>query len=286
MKIAKKKSAATIVAFLSSFVLLLFCSSSFFSTPTRISSVTSTVSGPVNVWKSPTVNLLGSLNWAGYAINASINSVVLVKGSWIQPAVTCPTNSLQFAAFWVGIDGLTSPTVEQTGTLAQCYLGQASYYAWYEFYPNSSVNVNSVIIHPGDTIFAEVKYTLVTNKFIVTIQDLTTGQTYTQSATVSGALRTSAEWIVEAPSSPDCNTNSLYICPLADFGTVSFGKGTTGVLATDVAKVSSDSGPIAKFGPAVDGLEMISFSNTTKAIESPIKSSGTSFSVKWSSAGP
>ena len=265
---------------LSSIVILLFCLPSL-NTPVSFS----TNSGPVKFWKSPTVNLLGSYNWAGYAINGSTDSVVLVKGSWIQPAVRCPQSSLAVASFWVGIDGLTSPTVEQTGTLAECSQGVASYSAWYEVYPNSSVNINTTV-HPGDVIFAQVRYLIASSKFSATIQDLSTGISYTKLAAVPGALRNSAEWIAEAPSSPVCTTNAYYICPLANFGTVSFGKGYTGELGTNIARVSVDTGPIGKFGIKVDGLEMVSLANSVKATESPIRFSGSSFQVTWVSAGP
>ncbi len=282
MHFTQRKCSAMAIT-LSSIVILLFCVPSL---GTSLSFSSAATSGPVKFWKAPTVNLLHSVNWAGYAINSSAGSVVLVKGSWIQPAVTCPKSSLSAASFWVGIDGLTSPTVEQTGTLAECYQGVPAYYAWYEFYPNNSVNINSVVVHPGDVIFAHVRYLLATSKFNVMIQDLSTAKAYSYSAAVPGALRSSAEWIAEAPSSLVCNTNSYYICPLANFGTVSFGKGYTGEYGTDVARVSADTGPIGKFGIKVDGLEMVSFASATKATETPIRFSGTSFQVTWVSAGP
>jgi hypothetical protein len=284
MKVVRKSAFVTVT--LSAVVIILFCFSSL-STPSGISSAPTPISGPAKILKAYPVNQLGSLNWAGYAISSTPNSVTLVKGSWIEPAIKCPSSTtLQLASFWVGIDGLTSLTVEQTGTLAQCSQGTASYYAWYEFYPNVSVPIATIVIHPGDVILAQVRYLLATGKFNTTIQDLSTGKSSSHVAAVPSAQRSSAEWIAEAPSSNVCTTNTYYVCALANFGTVSFGKGTTLVSGTDTARVSGITGPISKFGTKVDSLEMLSLTNTPKAIPSALKSSGTSFSVTWASAGP
>ena len=46
-----------------------------------------------------------------------------------------------YAAFWVGLDGYTSKSVEQLGTDSDCTnVNSPSYYAWYEMYPAASVN--------------------------------------------------------------------------------------------------------------------------------------------------
>ena len=139
MRLARKSGFIVVTGI----VILLFCfSSSFIDTSVNPASV----SGPAKLSKMYFTNYYYSWNWAGYAINATAGSVTMAKGSWIQPSVTCPTTSLSVAAFWVGIDGLTSPTVEQIGTLAQCLNGAASYYAWYEFYPSGSVVIPRVIL--------------------------------------------------------------------------------------------------------------------------------------------
>ena len=78
-----------------------------------------------------------STNWSGYA--ATGTNFTRVTGSWVIPASTCATgSSAEYAAFWIGIDGWTSDSVEQTGTDSDCSNGKPSYYAWYEFYPNPS----------------------------------------------------------------------------------------------------------------------------------------------------
>jgi Peptidase A4 family len=99
-----------------------------------------------------------SLNWAGYAVTGAAGSVSDVKGSWIVPSVTCSPSQNAYSAFWTGIDGYSSSTVEQTGTDSDCQSGSATYYAWFEFYPNPSFLVSGFTVTPGDQISAEVSY--------------------------------------------------------------------------------------------------------------------------------
>jgi hypothetical protein len=222
-----------------------------------------------------------SINWSGYAITGPKGSVTFVNASWIEPKIsgTCPTKN-EYSAFWVGIDGYTSHTVEQTGTDSDCNGGSPSYYAWYEFYPAGSVTISSLKISSGDVISAQV--TFAGKKFTTKITDVTTGQSYTKTAKVSGAEETSADFITEAPC---CESNGN-ILPLADFGTVNFGGDYTSLNATCYATVSGVTGPIGSFS-TVQEITMINSAGTKiKAEPSALSSDGTSFTVTWKSAGP
>ena len=231
-------------------------------------------------------NSFESLNWAGYAINATAGSVTQVKGSWVQSSVTCPSSGILYVAFWTGIDGLTSSTVEQTGTMAQCSNGVASYSAWYEFYPSGSVTISSLNIQPGNKISATVKYSTKTSKFTVSIKDVTTGKSYSISSAVSGALRSSAEWITETPEV--CSVLSCSLSSLPNFATASFGKDSTSVSSTDSATISGANSAISKFGSMVDELTMVTDPTGTPVMAQPssLSTDGTSFSVTWVSPGP
>ncbi len=220
-----------------------------------------------------------SLNWAGLAVTAAAGTVSDVRGSWTVPAIqgACPSAN-QYSSFWVGIDGFNSGTVEQTGTDSDCRSGVPTYYAWYEFYPKPSRVISSLAVHPGDVMSADVSY--VGGRFTVTIVDSTSGASFSASAKISAAQRSSAEWIAEAPSS------SGGILPLADFGTVSFGSDTTGVAQTCDATVGGAAGAVGSFGSAVQSITMVSNSGATKARPSALSADGTSFSVSWASSGP
>ncbi len=156
-------------------------------------------------------NCLGSYNWGGYIVYNSSFAVSKVVGSWTVPtitgsnAVTCPDAQTTWDsnAQWIGIDGAFTPTVEQTGTSADCFYGYTDYYAWYEFYPAGSV-VSSNVVNPGDQITASVTYVGLNLTgiplFETTLKDTTQGWSFSSPATpVPGALRASAEWIDESP---------------------------------------------------------------------------------------
>lgn len=220
-----------------------------------------------------------SSNWAGWAVTGARGSVSDVKGSWTVPAVTgCTASVHSYSSFWVGIDGYSSSTVEQTGTDSDCNGATPQYYAWFEFYPKPSHLISTLTISHGDVISAEVSFSAGT--FTAKITDTTTGHSFTTSAHVK-AQRTSAEWIAEAPSS------SSGVLPLADFGTVSFGLDNTGLSATDTATIGTTTSGIGNFSTAVS-INMIGVhsSSLTKATTSSLTTDQTSFSVTWKAAGP
>jgi Peptidase A4 family len=222
------------------------------------------------------VTVEDSTNWSGYAVEGT--SFTKALGSWTVPTVTCSKTPNTYSSFWVGIDGWTSSTVEQTGTDSDCNGSRASYYAWYEFYPNPSIEITSVPVSPGNHISASVTYS--GTQFTITLTNETTGRSYSKSSKVSGAKRTSAEWIAEAP----CCTRSGGILPLSDFGTVDFGEDYTGISSTNDATDSTVSGAIGAFGSNV--FESIMVNGTTgadEAVPSALSSDGSSFTVTWDS---
>jgi hypothetical protein len=229
---------------------------------------------------SHSVSNTTSANWGGFAVTSSVGSVTDVKGSWVEPKIvgTCPLLTSAYASFWVGIDGYTSSTVEQIGTDSDCQLGSATYYAWYEFYPKGSVVITALTISPGDKIYAEAHWT--GSNTVLTLDDITSGQNYTHTGSVTGAQHDSAEWITEAPSGLGG------ILPLADFGTVYWGSAHTGIKNTCVATIGGVTMAIGKFAN-VHQITMLTVKGTaTKASPSTLGTYGAGFSVKWVSAGP
>ncbi len=222
---------------------------------------------------------VSSLNWSGYAVTGATGSVTDVKGSWVVPAIqgTCSSTN-QYSSHWVGIDGYSSNTVEQTGTDSDCQNGAPAYYAWFEFYPQPSFSINGLTIKPGDVIKAEVSRS--GSHFTVTIADTTTGKTYSKTKTVSSAQASSAEWITEAPSS------SGGVLPLANFGTVNWGTDYTSIASTNYATIGGLTGAIGSFGSSVHQIAMVTSGGAVKASPSQLSTDGTSFSVTWVSSGP
>jgi len=188
---------------------------------------------------------------------------------------------------WIGIDGFVSPSVEQTGTSSDCYYGQTYYYAWYEFYPAPSEFAGSIVVHPGDTMTAEVSYS--GGLFTTTITDVSDQQSYTSPPTaVPGAETDSAEWIAES---------AYYdgFLALTPTNMVSF----TGATAT----IGGVTHTIAGWAPDDYWLLMVDYNfgfnqelgvatpstqtlASAKAIPLPLLRGGGGFDVKWLSSGP
>ena len=244
---------------------------------------------------APRMNMVNSLkgtvystNWSGYAVTGAAGSVTVASGSWTVPTVTGSNG--QYVAFWTGIDGYNSATVEQIGILAQVTgnrrTTQTTYYAWYEFYPLESIieittatspSGKAATVKPGDTISATVTYVSGTT-FTLAINDITEGWTFTTTGSQSGATESSAEWIVEAPSS------MFGVLPLANFGTVHYGYDTTSVTDTCYATISGTNGAIGSFA-SVQQINMVTNRGVLKDSTSGLSSDGTSFSVTWESSG-
>ncbi|HXN60862.1 MAG TPA: G1 family glutamic endopeptidase [Acidimicrobiales bacterium] len=239
---------------------------------------------------------VSSSNWSGYAdVSETYNSV---SASWTEPTVNCSSGTLlgslgsgllgglsagslgtvgtsllggpsAAAAFWVGLDGYNSSSVEQLGTDSDCDGSTPTYYAWYEMYPNPSEDLSNPV-SPGDSLTASVVTS--GSDYTLSIKDNTKGWSY--STTQSGDFdRSSAEVIAEAPE--ECTEILCSEIPLADFGQVNF----TGSAVSDS---SGTSGGLSAF-PA-DEITMASSTGTTEATPSSLNDAGADFSVTWNNS--
>jgi hypothetical protein len=177
-------------------------------------------------------------NWSGYAVPLEGSGVSdtfsQVSGTWVIPTVTGSGRSTTYSSVWVGLDGYSSGSVEQIGTEQDWSGGKQQNYVWFEMYPSGAYQITGFPANPGDSISAQVAYvgqttvqtgngrhktTQVQSVFQLTIVNNSQNVSYTvptSYTTTASAERSSAEWIVEAPSS------FRKILPLANFGTVNF----------------------------------------------------------------
>jgi hypothetical protein len=204
---------------------------------------------------------VSSSNWAGYAATGGAGSFTSVSARWTQPTASCAGGS-QYAAFWVGLDGYTSTTVEQIGTEADC-TGPGpqtpQYYAWYEVYPGAGVNFANPV-SPGDTFTGTVT-SQGNDKFRLVLEDTTQGWTQTINTTQTGADLSSAEAIAEAPSNTSGGSSVL---PLTDFGSVNFTGVTvngTSLDTLDPVQISMPDTSVA--GMASDGSFSVTYAGTS-----------------------
>jgi hypothetical protein len=198
-----------------------------------------------------------STNWSGYAASSGSNGAFRsVSASWVEPTGHC-TSGNQYSSFWVGLDGYGNSTVEQTGSEVDCSGSTPVYYAWWEMYPGRSHNFTNTV-RPGDNFTASVTFDG-GSEFTLKISDTTRGWSHTENKTLSSANRSSAEVIVEAPSS------TRGVLPLADFGTVKF------------TRSAVNGSAIGNFSPA----QIIMESGGTQKDSVSALSNGTNFSATW-----
>jgi len=209
------------------------------------------------------LNQVQSTNWSGYADdNSAGNTYSTVAGSWTEPSVSC-SRQASLAAFWAGIDGYSSGSVEQDGTLAECYLGHAYYFSWWEMYPTNAIQVVGESVSPGDSITASVVRS--GTSYTLKVTDSThSANSFTTTQTCSNCANSSAEWIAEAPS----GSNGVY--PLSNFHTWT---------ETGASVTSGSTGVISSFPD--DEITMVDSSGLVKAQPGALNSSGNGFTVTW-----
>jgi hypothetical protein len=201
-------------------------------------------------------------NWSGYADTGSGFSKV--AASWKEPSASCGGDTTSLAAFWVGIDGYTSDSVEQDGTLIECYFGTAYQFSWWEMYPTNDIQVVGESVAAGDSISASVVRT--GTSYALKVTDSThTANSFSTTQTCSGCANSSAEWIAEAPS----GSSGPY--PLTHFSTWSESGSTV--------TAGSTSGVISSFTD--DEITMVDSSGNVEAQPGALNGSGNAFSVTW-----
>jgi hypothetical protein len=227
--------------------------------------------GPIHIVRGTLLpaGQVTSTNWSGFATKGT--KFKAVSGHWTQPAVDCSTARNGIVVFWVGLDGYTSSTVEQDGTIAICSAGSASYYDWWEMYPTNAVQIVNPI-SAGDKFNASVTYNG-SGGYKLTVTDLTrSAASFTTNQTCSTCQRTSAEWIAEAPC---CQGGNVY--PMPDWGRINFSKSST-------TSDANHTGTISDPAWSNDAITMINGSGQVKAKPGALKKNGASFAVTWKQA--
>lgn len=117
---------------------------------------------------------------------------------------------------WIGFDGTVAGIPEQVGTNSYCFNGNPGYWAWEEDPTTGAGKTNHAVgvfgdeISAGEHITASITYSG-NNHFQLKIADSELGDSRTFNVIISNAPRTSAEWIVEAFT--NMNTQSQVTLP-------------------------------------------------------------------------
>ena len=204
-----------------------------------------------------------SRNWSGYV--ADNDTYTSVTGTWIVPQATSSGHTSTDAT-WVGIGGVNSSDLIQTGT--QNIVdpsGQVITTAFYELLPDSSVSITSLTVKPGDSVTATITEQS-TGQWLINVNDNTTNQNY-QTTVAYNSSTSSAEWIEEAPS------NGVSVLPLDNFETIQFSNGSTTQNGTQ-ATISASS---------AHAVTMVNSAGQALSTPSALGSDGASFSITRSS---
>jgi hypothetical protein len=215
-------------------------------------------------------------NWSGYADDNS-QGYTMVTARWKEPAIACTkTTPPSVAAFWVGIDGYGSATVEQDGSLAYCQ-GNADpnnpgpfYYTWWEMAPKDPIEYGGSSVEVGDQITASV--TRIGTKYTLKVVDSPHSDnnfTKYQYCAAKTCVDSSAEWVAEAPTGP-CGQY-----PLASFDRWQ--------VSSASVESATKSGTISSFPDYV--ITMTAANKAVLAGPGTLNEAGNEFTDTWDAAG-
>jgi len=182
-----------------------------------------------------TAGMSRSNNWSGYNQGqlATGKSYHAISGTWVVPTATQHrAGEAEFSATWIGIGGgcvdagcmVSDSTLIQAGTSQDVDAsGAATYTAWWELIPAPSVTITTLAVNAGDTIHVDISEST-PEVWTITVQDLTTGQSWAQTTPYSSTYAT-AEWIEETPVVVD-SSGKASVGPMPNLTTVNFDPGT------------------------------------------------------------
>jgi hypothetical protein len=214
--------------------------------------VTSAVSGLTAVDST-------SSNWSGYAETGT--SFTHATGTFTIPSIVA-NGAVGDTSEWVGIDGTGNSDLIQAGVDEEVDAGSstASIWAWWEILPAYATPV-TLPVSAGDTVTVSIDE-LSAGEWKISIFDVTSGDDFTIEQAYSGP-GTSAEWIVEAPTSGSTSS----VVTLLDY--------TPAVTFTELGVTGSAS-----------GLYRIVLDQNSQAVSTPSALDATGFVVQYGSTTP
>ena len=222
------------------------------------SSGSSSSSGPS---KSQPPASYSSFNWSGYMDTSG--AFTGVSGAWTVPNVSGNGTNTSADGTWIGIGGVTTSDLIQTGT--QDFVsarGHVTSSAFYEVLPQAAITITSMTVVPGDSMSATISE-LSPGAWTITIADQTDNESYTTTLSYASA-ESSAEWIEEDPGT--LNGGQF---PFDTFGMVTFSGATTTVNGS--AEVVADNGTAV--------ITLVNNAGQPIAVPSNLNSAGNSFSI-------
>lgn len=138
-----------------------------------------------------------SSNWSGYSLAGG--PFTAVSGSFNVPGVSAASTETDTAE-WVGIDGASNDSLIQAGVLERYdpTTSAVEVAAWWEILPALATPI-PMYVQPGDEMTVTI-WQISGSTWEISVTDDTSGEQFTNEQTYTGP-GTSAEWVVEAPTS-------------------------------------------------------------------------------------
>ena len=154
---------------------------------------------------SPTTSVETSLNWAGYIDRGG--PFTAVAGTFNVPSIAAGSSGTDVAE-WIGVDGDSNTDLIQAGVAqtTQPFTGRQQVYAWWEILPDPETRI-SMPVAAGDRVTVSIAQTQ-PGTWTIRIADATNGHDF-QTTLAYGGEASSAEWIVEAPTTGRGTQTSL-----------------------------------------------------------------------------
>jgi hypothetical protein len=138
-----------------------------------------------------------STNWSGYV--ATAGGYKHISSSWVAPDATGNGSTTTADSTWIGIGGVFSDDLIQTGTMNLVSAGgRVTSAAFYEVLPDPAMEIPSIDVSPGDSMTATIDE-VSAGSWTISITDVSTGQNFITTLSYTSSYST-AEWIEEDPS--------------------------------------------------------------------------------------
>jgi Peptidase A4 family len=174
----------------------------------------------------PSAGTETSPNWSGGIVFAPAGKAFQwVEADWVVPNVDAPTENMwYYSSNWIGIDGDGSNDVCQIGFECEAFRSGSSVttqiYPWWEWYPESEVQITNFAVQPGDMVTALICTSGAgATSATAYLTNRTTGLSINFSFSAPAGTQlvgNCAEWIVEAPTVGGAQST------IADYGEVFF----------------------------------------------------------------
>jgi hypothetical protein len=173
--------------------------------------------------------------------------------------------------YWVGLGGYDHRSLVQIGTESVCIGGVAQAAAWHESLPRETYAIRGKLrISIGDRIWGQVR-AIGKGRYRMTLVNLTTRKRISIRVVNSTLKRTSAEWIVEAPTG-GC-PQACHTLRMPDFKTIAFEEAWLSLAGIRRPLVGT------RFVHAAEA--MVAADGKTRSEVASTGDDGTSFTVRW-----